>query len=449
MDFGCGLGGDIDRLTARGFDCVGWDPSHRPSGQKRRSDVVNIGYVVNVIEDAGERADTLRAAWRLAERVMVVSARLKADLGNSDEPGAAFADGQLTRVQTFQKLYEQQELRTWIGLTLGVPPVAAGPGVFYVFRDASARETFLAARVRRAVAVPRLSSREALLAQHSALFNALGAFLAERGRPPGADEFADYNALVSVVGSIARACRILESASEPGAWAQVREARRQDLLIYLALARFDRCPSFDDLTPFLQRDVKSFCGSYVAAKKAADDLLFSLGAPGRIDASSRAAEVGKLMPTALYVHESAVAELPAELRLFEGCARSYYGAIAGANIIKISRTEPKVTYLSYPNFEADAHPTLPWSVSINLQTFRVKQRMFALDGNAPVLHRKELFVAPSHRLREKFSRLTRIEESWGLFENPAIIGLKKGWTEVLRARGLKLRGHRVVRAPSS
>lgn len=97
MDFGCGLGGDVDRLASQGFDCVGWDPSHRPSGLKRRSDVVNIGYVVNVIEDAGERADTLRAAWSLADRVMVVSARLKADLGNSDEPGAAFADGRLTR----------------------------------------------------------------------------------------------------------------------------------------------------------------------------------------------------------------------------------------------------------------------------------------------------------------------------------------------------------------
>jgi DNA phosphorothioation-associated putative methyltransferase len=445
MDYGCGLGGDVERLSARGVDCVGWDPTHRPSGQKRRSEVVNIGYVVNVIEDIGERAEALRAAWSLAERVMVVSARLKADLGTADEPGEAFADGRLTRLQTFQKFYEQQELRLWIGATLGVVPVAAGPGVFYLFRDASARETFLAARVRRAVAVPRISAREALLAQYSSLFDALGAFLAERGRPPGADEFAEHDAVVAATGSIARACRILESASEPGAWDRVKEARQQDLLVYLALARFDGRPSFGDLAPLLQRDVKSFCGSYTAAKKAADDLLFSLGAPGRIDAAARAAEIGKLMPTALYLHESAIAELPVELRLFEGCARTYYGAIPGANIIKINRTEPKVTYLSYPDFETDPHPSLRWSVSINLQTFRVKQRAFAPDGNIPILHRKELFLSPAHPLHGKFARLTRIEEDWGLFENPAAIGLKEGWAATLKQKGLALSGHRVIR----
>lgn len=51
----------------------------------------------------------------------------------------------------------------------------------------------------------------------------------------------------------------------------------------------------------MQRDVKAFCGSYPAACKAADALLFSLGKPGEIDAAARASSVGKLMPTALYV----------------------------------------------------------------------------------------------------------------------------------------------------
>lgn len=113
MDYGCGHGGDLDRLRTRGFACVGWDPNHRQSGARRRSGVVNLGYVVNVIEDASERNEALRAAWALAEHVLVVAARLKADLGES-EPGEAFADGRLTRLQTFQKFYDQQELRAWI-----------------------------------------------------------------------------------------------------------------------------------------------------------------------------------------------------------------------------------------------------------------------------------------------------------------------------------------------
>jgi DNA phosphorothioation-associated putative methyltransferase len=226
----------------------------------------------------------------------------------------------------------------------------------------------------------------------------------------------------------------------------VKNARSQDLAVYLALARFDRRPNFSNLSIAMQRDVKAFFGSYVAACKAADALLFSLGKQGAIDAACRAATVGKLMPTALYLHMSALSDAPVNLRLFEGCARAYYGAIDGANVIKLSRVEPKMTYLSYPDFDTDPHPVLRWSVSVNMQTFRSKQRSYAADSNAPILHRKELFVASSYPLRDKFKRLTESEERWGLYDEPSTIGFAQGWAATLRARQVELRGHRVVRS---
>jgi len=448
MDYGCGLGGDVARLRERGIDCVGWDPNHRSQGERRPSDVVNLGYVVNVIENAGEREVTLKTAWGLAEKALVVSARLKADVGDAEVPGTAFADGRLTRLQTFQKFYDQQELRAWIDRTLGVAAVAAAPGVFYVFREEATREAFVAGRIRRSIAVPRLSIREALLSKHRALFEALGAFLAERGRLPGPDELLEHDELVAAAGSLSRAYRALEAASEAGAWNAVREYRTQDVMIYLALARFDRRARFADLSLAMQRDIKAFCGTYSRACKSADALLFSLGTPGEIDAACRAATVGKLMPTALYIHRTALGDLPIALRLFEGCARTYLGAIPGADVIKLHRTEPKVTYLSYPDFETDPHPALRSSVSVHLQTFRVKQRSFERSSNVPILHRKELFVSPTHPLRAKFERLTRSEERWGLYDDPLIIGLRLGWAEALRRRGVELRGHRLVQAPS-
>lgn len=445
LDYGCGHGGDVDRLRARGFDCVGWDPNHRSDGVRRTSEVVNLGYVVNVIEDAGERRDVLRSAWSYAEGCLVVSARLKSDLGD-EEPGLAYADGRLTRLQTFQKFYDQQELRSWIDEVLGVSSVAAAPGVFYVFRDEARREAHVAGRMRRMISAPRVSIRQALLQEHRPLFDALGAFLAERGRLPDAQEFPDHDALVAVAGSLRRAFRVIEAGSDAGVWETVKDVRSQDLTIYLALARFDRRPKFQSLSLSMQGDVKAFFGSYAAACKSADALLFSLGSASAIDTACRAAGVGKLMPTALYVHTSGLPELPTTLRLFEGCARTYYGAIDGANIVKISRAEPKVTYLSYPEFDDDPHPALRWSISVNLQTFRSKQRSFAPDGNVPILHRKELFVSPSYPLRSKFVRLTESEERWGLYDDPSVIGLRQGWTETLRRRGVELRGHRVVRA---
>lgn len=444
-DYGCGLGGDVRRLRERGFDCVGWDPNHWPDGQRRASEVVNLGYVINVIEHAGERVEALRAAWGLAQNALVVSARLKTELGVSEEPGRAFADGRLTRLQTFQKFFEQQELRSWIDQTLGVASVAAAPGVFYVFRNEADRETFVARRVRRIMAAPRLAARDVLFSRHRSLFEGLAAFMADRGRLPVVEEFADYEALVAATGSLPRALRILEHASDAGAWQAVRDARTQDLLIYLALTRFDRRPRFADLPEVMQRDVRAFCGSYASACKAADALLFSLGKPGEIEAACRSSIVGKSMPTALYVHASSLTELVPALRLFEGCARTYLGAVPGANVIKLGRDEPKVTYLTYPGFETEPHPPLHASVSVHLQTFRVKQRSFDPTGNPPILHRKELFLAPSHPLRAKFERLTRQEERFGLFEDPARIGLRKGWEAVLADRNLNLRGHRIVR----
>ena len=76
LDYGCGRGDDVRTLSDLGYDCVGWDPAYRPDGELRPAAVVNLGYVVNVIEDPGERVETLRAAWRLASRVLIVAARV-------------------------------------------------------------------------------------------------------------------------------------------------------------------------------------------------------------------------------------------------------------------------------------------------------------------------------------------------------------------------------------
>lgn len=54
-----------------------------------------------------------------------------------------------------------------------------------------------------------------------------------------------------------------------------------------------------------------------------------------------------------------------------------------------------------------------------------------------------------HPLYAKFERLTRIEEQKELYENPESIGTRDGWKAALHAKGLALRGHRVVRNKST
>jgi DNA phosphorothioation-associated putative methyltransferase len=93
------------------------------------ADVVNLGYVINVIEDVSERERTLREAWALATRVLLVAARLN-DEARQLAGATPHGDGFLTARDTFQKLYTQEELRAWIAATVGAQPVTAAPGIF-------------------------------------------------------------------------------------------------------------------------------------------------------------------------------------------------------------------------------------------------------------------------------------------------------------------------------
>ena len=148
FDYGCGYGDDLRRLSRIRVACEGWDPIHRPAGLLAPADVVNLGFVVNVIERAAERVDTLRHAWSLAQRVLIVSARLSFEARETS--ASPCNDGWLTGAGTFQKYYEQQELRDWIDATLDTESVAAAPGIFYVFRSTTERQSFLAALHRAA-----------------------------------------------------------------------------------------------------------------------------------------------------------------------------------------------------------------------------------------------------------------------------------------------------------
>lgn len=443
FDYGCGRGDDLRHLAMLGYDAGGWDPVHRPDHDRQTAPVVNIGYVVNVIENPAERQEALHRAWALAEQVLVVSARLTLEAKALRET-TDYEDGYLTSRGTFQKFFEQQELRQWIDRTLEVSAVPAAPGVFYVFRDEQARTQFLASRYRRRLAAPRLTKSAELFARHEALLSPLMALLGERGRLPHDDELANASELAEVFGSIRKAFRVVLYATEEADWDAVGKERSRDLLIYLALSQFEGRPPFGRLPIPLQRDVKAFFSTYRQACAEADTLLYSLGQPGIVDQACQDSSVGKLTPTALYVHETALPEVSSILHLYEGCARAYLGRVEGANIIKLHRGEPKISYLSYPEFENDPHPPLAESLNVHLQTFRVKTRNFRQSRNRPILHRKELFVAPDHPLHGKFERLTRIEESKGLFEDTSRIGLEDGWNEILAEKGLYLKGHRLL-----
>ena len=445
FDYGCGRGSDIRRLRADGHAAAGWDPQHAPDAPLNAAEVVNLGYVVNVIERPIERRDALLHAWSLAKRVLIVTARLKFDmLGQELTP---FEDGFLTNRGTFQKFYDQIELREWIAAFLDVQPVAAAPGMFYVFRQASDRESFVASRHRRSGGSWSRFAGERLFEEHRELFEAVLPFFCERGRLPSVRECAAAGTLYQTIPRLTFILESIEKLTGSDEYARIVAERTQDLLVYLALSRFSKRPALHRLPEDLQLDIRSFFPSYQAACSAADELLFAVGVQSRLDQAFTDARVGKLTGNALYVHRSALPRLPTLLRLYEGCARGYVGSVEGTTVVKLHRAgKAQVSYLAYPDFDDNAHPVLVGSLIVDLKRFTVHYRDYADHADPPVLHRKELFVDSDYPRRDAFARLTRVEERCGLLSTSVRIGSRAAWQALLQDRGFTIRGHRLLRS---
>ncbi len=443
FDYGCGHGRDVELLRARGIACAGWDPVYRPDGPASEAEVVQLGYVINVIEDATERTKTLKHAWRLCRRLLVVAAQVQVD--GRGQTQVAFGDGVLTGRGTFQKYFGQGELKAYLESTLGTEAIPAEPGIFYVFRDETARQQFLANRYRRRPAAPRKRISELRFEEHRDLLEPLMAAVADLGRLPEFDEFPGAPAVGEQFGSLKRAFALVRRVTGDDEWATIQQRRTEDLLVYLALARFRKRPAIGQLPLPLQRDMRAFFGAYTKACKQADALLFGAGDPVAVDEACRRSPIGKLLPDDLYVHRSALDHLDPLLRVYEGCGRAYLGEIEGANIIKIHRRTGKLSYLFYPDFDADPHPALLRCVRLSLRTRQLDCYDYAQSENPPILHRKETFLRQDHPLHGKFARLTAQEEDRDLLTDTSTIGTRRGWETRLRETGFALRGHRLIR----
>ena len=443
FDYGCGHGEDIARLRTLGLNCEGWDPSWRPVGQKQAAEVVNLGYVLNVIEDLNERTATLHEAWNLCQKVLMVAARIV--VGGWGKAEVEYGDGILTQIGTFQKFYTQAELREYLETTLGTDALPAAPGVFYVFRDETLRQQFLTNRYRRRSAAPRRRIAEVRFDAHREILEPLIDWIGQQGRLPEPDEFTGAEPVIAEFGSLKRAFALICRVSSSEEWEQIRKRRTEDLLVSLALGKFRRRPPLSACPLDLQRDLRAFFGNYRQACQQADELLFRAGQAEAIDEACRRSPIGKLLPNALYVHRSALEELEPLLRVYEGCARAYLGEIEEANILKLHRFSGKLSYLSYPDFDTNPHPALFRCIKLSMRTLNVDCYDYAQSTNPPVLHRKETFLVPDHPLRAKFAKLTQQEEKHGLLDETATIGTRAGWQTRLSETGYRLAGHRLLK----
>ncbi len=441
FDYGCGQGGDLERVGKLGYESTGWDPYYRPDSPLVAADVVNLGYVINVIESQTERREALIKAWELTGQVLIVAAQVLITQGNSQ---IAYGDGVITSRNTFQKYYDQEELKIYIDQVLGVDSVPAALGIYFVFRDEAQAQSFRASRFRSRVSVPKVQLANKRFEDYKELLTPLMAFFTERGRLPTLEELPETEALSSEFGNLRRAFQIVLQATNPQEWDAISDRRRQDLLVYLALSHFGRRPKLRDLTPVIQNDIKSLFGGYQQACAAADLMLMSLGNLEMVEERCKSSAIGQKRPNSLWVHVSAIEALDPLLRLYEGCASRTIGRPQEANVVKFHFRKPKISYLFYPNFDTDPHPALHTSMEIDLRDLHVHYRDYDSNDNPPLLHQKDSLVTTDYPLYEKFAKLTKQETEWGLLDDLRLIYDTRGWQKCLEEHCAELKGHRVV-----
>jgi DNA phosphorothioation-associated putative methyltransferase len=418
LDYGCGQGDDVRALLAGGITVTGWDPHYTPDAPLEPADVVNLGFVLNVIEEPRERVEAARRAYDLATQCLAVAVMV---VGKNDTTGhRPFRDGFLTGRNTFQKYYRQEEIKELLDRALGAEAIAVAPGIFFVFKDKLLEQRFLLDRQRRIrVAIspelrppldrPTLAERrvEAL----RPLLTRLWQQIVAAGRAVVEEEVAPdlLSEIQSQIGSLRRAERLANSCFDVQELKAAANARQEDLLVYFGLNLFNGRTRYSRLPPELQRDIKVFFGNATSVFEGGRALLFSVGKPEVINNTCRqaaAAGLGYLNEGhSLQVHTSEINKLPAALRCYVGCGAKLYGDVDTADLIKIHIRSGKLTLLFYENFDSSPLPRLRERIKINMRSQRIDFFEHTADREQQLLYLKSRYLTidyPGYEQQKKF-----------------------------------------------
>ncbi|NOQ36003.1 MAG: DNA phosphorothioation-associated putative methyltransferase [Methylococcaceae bacterium] len=402
FDYGCGRGDDLNNLAENDFKVAGWDPYYANENQLLAAEVVNLGFVINVIEDYDERVAALQNAYRLTEKVLAVSVMLH---NAQSLKGCFYNDGVVTQRNTFQKYFTQDEIKSFVSECLGNEAIAIAAGIVFVFKDKDLEQQFLTRKQRNRSKVLHLRYRESLTPQqkasklyetHKALLDDLWWQWLVLGREPDKSEVENLAEINAAFGSLRKALRFLLTQKDEALLKTAQQAKVDDLTVYFALNQFAKRKAYKHLNPSLQRDIKTFFGSYVQAQEQATALLFQLADKDKLyQACLKSSENGLGYldeKQALQLHTDLVEQLPAILRVFIGCATVLYGDVENADLVKIHSQSSKLSLLSFDDF-TQAVPKLLERVKINLITQEID--FFHYDGihyQPPLLYLKSRYL---------------------------------------------------------
>lgn len=403
LDYGCGKGDDMRELEAHGIDISGWDPVHCPDGDLVNSDIVNLGFVLNVIEDRDERNETLKRAWEYADKILIVSVMIAGE--SFLQQFTPYKDGIITSRNTFQRYYTQSEIRSYVETTLDENAIAVGQGIFIVFKDKIEEQNFLLERqhirrdwqqkTQRQINSRHPSIKKDLIDKNLELFTDFWETSLELGRIPANNEFEFSEQIRRVAGSHIKAHKALVEHFGNELFEEAQSKRKDDLLVYFALGLFGKRKPQTKMPDGLKRDIKIFYSSYNDAIEQAKEVLFSMGNPDLIEASCNKAykilNSGHLEDGHSYTfHIRHLGDLPPELRIYIGCATQLYGDLDNFHLVKAHMTSAKVSLMRYDDWNKDT-PLLIERIKIKMRDQDVDFFDYGGRFEPPPLLNKDVF----------------------------------------------------------
>jgi len=91
--------------------------------------------------------------------------------------------------------------------------------------------------------------------------------------------------------------------------------------------------------------------------------------------------IGKCLPNAFYIHHSALPHLHESLVNQEQTARRLLEDPVPFTLVKFHFEQPKISYLYYPEFDAEPHPLLRSSTIVDWQTGTTETRDYSDAAN--------------------------------------------------------------------
>jgi len=457
FDYGCGRGDDLRELEANGLDALGWDPVFSPDNDKVKSDIVNLGFVLNVIEDQDERLEALLSAWDLADKILVVSVMLANEA--YIKQFKPYKDGIITSRNTFQKYYAQSEFKEYLERCLQDDAIAVAPGIFYLFKDKLEEQRYLQNKYQRRYNWQQLTSPQPIeskdraklvITQNKEIFDNFWNVCLELGRIPANDEFKSSEEVRNLIGSHKKVFGLLQEMFGAHEFANAQKSHKEDLLVYFAMGLFEKRKPYTHQPENLKRDIKALFGDYRTANELAKELLFAIADTHLIE--EECIKAHEQLPASilnnghsLILHKDYIEALPLLLRIYVGAALQLYGELDDTvELIKIHVNSGKLTLTRYDDFSKSV-PYLIERIKIIMVNQNIDFFDYLDESRRPPLLNKHLLLSNKHEQYEKQKNFDeRLSKLLGTTATGEVILNRQIFEERLALTGKHVAGFRLI-----